>query len=94
MTQDLKQSYRGVLCASCRQPIPVPAIVITMEAETHEEERHVRVFNVRCRACEKELPYRSTDIVEYQGAPRARRRARPVATIGGLPSQLERAAHA
>jgi len=94
MTQDLKQSYRGVLCASCRQPIPVPAIVLTMEAEVREEEQQVRVFNVRCRACEKELPYRITDIVEYQGAPRARRRAQPVATIGGLPNPLGRAAHA
>jgi hypothetical protein len=94
MTQDLTQSYRGVLCASCRQPIPVPAIVVTMEAEAHEEERHVRVFNVRCRACEKELPYRSTDIVEYQGAPRTRHHARLKPAIVHPSHHLGRAAHA
>jgi hypothetical protein len=94
MTQDLKQSYRGVLCASCKQPIPVPAIVINMEAEAHDDVRHVRVFNVRCRACEKELPYRSTDIVEYQGAPRTRHHSRLKSAIVHPSHHLGRAAHA
>ncbi len=94
MTQDLEQSYRGVLCASCRQPIPVPAIVVTMEAEAHEEEPQIRVFNVRCRACEKELPYRSTDIVEYEGSPRTRHHARLKNAVVHPSHHLGRAAHA
>lgn len=93
MAQDLKQSYRGVLCVSCRQPIPVPAIVVTMEAES-DEEQHVRVFNLRCRACEKEQPYRSTDIVDFDGMPRTRRRARLATTVASIPGALGRAANA
>jgi hypothetical protein len=94
MAQDLKQSYRGVLCVSCRQPIPVPAIVVTMEAESNEEEQHVRVFNLRCRACEKEQPYRSTDIVDFDGMPRTRRRARLATTVASISGALRRAANA
>jgi hypothetical protein len=92
MTQDLKQSYRGVLCASCKQAIPVPAIVVNMEAESGDAEHSVRVFNLRCRACEKEQPYRSTDIVEFEGTPRVRTRARLSPAITSR--RLGRAAHA
>jgi hypothetical protein len=94
MTQDQKQSYRGVLCASCKQPIPVPAIVVIMEAESNGEEQSVRVFNVRCRACEKEHPYRTTDIVEFDGTPRTRHSARLVAAVASKSSALGRAANA
>lgn len=94
MTHEVKQSYRGVLCASCRQPIPVPAIVLTMEAEVREEDQQVRVFKLRCRACEKELPYRSTDIVEYEGSPRTRVHARLKAVVVHPSHHLGRAAHA
>ena len=90
MTKELKQSYRGVLCVSCKQAIPVPAIVTSMEAEAGDAEHSVRVFNLRCRACEKEHPYRSTDIIEFDGAPRVRARLSSV-----VPSRrLGRAAHA
>jgi formate hydrogenlyase subunit 6/NADH:ubiquinone oxidoreductase subunit I len=92
MTQELKQSYRGVLCASCKQAIPVPAIVVSMETESGDTEPSIRVFNLRCRACEKEHPYCSTDIVEFDGAPRARTRAR--VNSGAPPRRLGRAAHA
>jgi hypothetical protein len=71
-----KQSYRGVLCMSCRQPIPLPAIVIRMEvmpqspdSEQPIEAEH-RVFSLRCRSCGREKPYRSSDIVELEGLPR------------------------
>jgi hypothetical protein len=90
MTQEVTQSYRGVLCTSCKQAIPVPAIVASIEAESGDAEQPVRVFNLRCRACEKEQPYRTTDIVEFFGAPRVRTRlssAVPATRIG-------RAAHA
>jgi hypothetical protein len=90
--QDITQSYRGVLCVSCKQAIPVPAIVVNMEAESGDVEQTVRVFNLRCRACEKEHPYRSTDIVEFNGTPRVRVRAKLASAIGSR--RLERAAHA
>jgi hypothetical protein len=92
MTQELKQSYRGVLCASCKQAIPVPAIVASIEAESGDAEPSIRVFNLRCRACEKEHPYCSTDIVEFDGTPRVRTRAR--VNSGTPPRRLGRAAHA
>ena len=92
MTQELKQSYRGVLCASCKQAIPVPAIVVSIEAESGDAEPSIRVFNLRCRACEKEHPYCSTDIVEFDGAPRVRTHAR--VNPGAPPRRLGRAAHA
>ena len=85
MTQDvIKQSYRGVLCLSCRQPIPLPEIVLSMESSPKSREsdlahdHHDRVFSLRCRACEREKPYRSRDIVDFEGTPAPRhRRSRP-----------------
>jgi len=73
-----KQSYRGVLCMSCRQPIPLPEIVIRMEVHSEVKaseaasDQHDHVFSLRCRACSREKPYRSSDIVEFEGAPRPR----------------------
>jgi len=75
MTQDVaKQSYRAVLCMSCRQPIPVPAIVITLGVvpqgnEAGPLERTELVFTLRCRACGRERPYRSLEIIELEGTP-------------------------
>lgn len=68
MNQDVlpKQSYRGVLCMSCRQPIPLPAIVISLSGLPH------RAFTLRCRACCRERPYRIADVVEFEGTPRSR----------------------
>ena len=94
MTQDQKQSYRGVLCASCKQPIPVPTILVIIERESQEDEQHVRVFNVRCRACEKEQLYRTTEILEFEGVPRTRQRARLVTAVASKSSALGRAANA
>jgi hypothetical protein len=76
MVQADKESYRGVLCHYCRQPIPVPALLIRLQ-EAHAEraegqEGHTRVFNLRCRACEMEKLYCSTAIQTFDGAPRAR----------------------
>ena len=34
-------------------------------------EQHDRVFSLRCRACEREKPYRASDVVEFEGARRA-----------------------
>ena len=72
------QSYRGVRCLSCRQPIPLPAILFRMDSTLMDNapgsalEHPTRVFSLRCRACEREKPYRATDITDFEGAPRAR----------------------
>jgi hypothetical protein len=92
MTQDLKQSYRGVLCTDCKEAIPVPTIVVNLEAESGDAEHSVRVFNLRCRACEKEQLYRTTEIIELDGTPRVRTRARP--SPAATSRRLGRAAHA
>lgn len=70
----VKQSYRGVLCMSCRQPIPLPEIVIRMAVLPRAKESSLRehVFSLRCRACNREKPYRSSEVVEFEGAPRQR----------------------
>lgn len=80
MNHEVKiEGYSGVPCRFCRQPIPVPAIVIGMEnAAKHEEtvsgqEQSERVFTLRCRSCEGEHPYRSQDIVSFEGTPKPRR---------------------
>jgi hypothetical protein len=79
MTEDVpRQFYRGVQCMSCRQPIPLPAIVIALVVLPQRGEDGSgtapteRAFTLRCRACNREKPYRSVDIVEFEGAPRAR----------------------
>lgn len=90
MMQDtIKQSYRGVLCLSCRQPIPLPAIVLRMESATQGEESgslqelQTRVFSLRCRSCDREKPYRATDVVDFEGAPKPRlSRTRTVPAFG------------
>jgi len=93
-----QQSYAGVVCRSCRQAIPLPAIVISMASEIEgdpsgRENTQGCVFTLRCRACDKELPYRVNEIVDFEGTPRprfwsARRKS------GSASSDLSRAAGA
>ncbi len=79
MSGDIVQtSYRGVRCLSCRQAIPLPAILNKMDATLRSKEpglvhdHPTRVFSLRCRACEREKPYRASDIMDFDGAPRTR----------------------
>jgi hypothetical protein len=74
MTQETTlQHYRGVLCGYCRQPIPVPGIVEKIvNDESERGEKRGGTFNLRCRACEREKPYRMSEIVEVEGTPRPR----------------------
>lgn len=75
MTEADKQSYFGVRCLSCRQPIPVPSILVSRISAADQEnsflshEEHDRVFSLRCRSCEREKPYRASDVVEFEGEP-------------------------
>lgn len=78
MIQEVKsRTYRAVVCKHCREPIPVPAIVIRIESLSQErqeaEGQSERVFTLRCRACVGEHPYRSSEIVEVEGEPKGRR---------------------
>ena len=76
--QAVRQSYRGVRCMSCQQPIPLPAILIETDSRLRglksepADEHSARVFSLRCRACEREKPYRTADITDFEGAPRTR----------------------
>jgi|SRR5580658_3886068 hypothetical protein len=96
MNQQLeKQSYAGVVCRCCRQPIPLPAIIVSMASEIGGRESSLRensqgrVFSLRCRACDKEMPYRASEIVDFEGTPRprvspARRKSGALGSAGGL----------
>lgn len=100
MNQELKsQHYSAVLCRSCRQPIPLPGIVVGMASRSQDQESGSqgdpgRVFTLRCRTCDKEKPYGVTDIVEFEGAPKPRvTRARKKSGHSDQDGGLAHAAH-
>ena len=67
-----RATFRGVTCLHCKAPIPVPAIVGSLEASSDELEssqRKSQVFNLRCPKCHKEKPYRTKEILEFEGTP-------------------------
>jgi hypothetical protein len=75
MMQELKeQHYNGVLCSCCRQPIPLPAIIVRMQIGFYDPQgkQGDRVFSLRCRACEREMPYRASQVLQIEGTPRSR----------------------
>jgi hypothetical protein len=91
--------YRGVLCNFCRQPIPLPEIVTRLEVLTSDDAASgartanidivERSFHIRCRVCEKESSYRSSDAIEVEGTPllrnyRARAEAGFLQSTAGL----------
>jgi hypothetical protein len=89
MNQQLEQrTYSAVLCRVCREPIPVPAIVIRLQEEAKaagpDVPQHDQVFRLRCRSCEAEKPYRSSQMIEVDGEPKLRR-ATLRAGRGGAP---------
>ena len=100
MNQQLeKQSYAGVVCRSCRQAIPVPAIVISKASEIEKdpscrENPQSCAFTLRCRACDKEMPYRVNDIVDFEGTPRPRFWSARRKSASGSAGDLSRAAGA
>ncbi len=66
-----RQTFRGVVCLHCKAPIPVPAIVGSLQAAEGEgaesSQRKSQVFNIRCPQCHKEKPYRTREIVDFEG---------------------------
>jgi hypothetical protein len=72
---ELKQ-YRGVVCLHCKTPIPIPAVVGARESAVRGEDGAAilsqassRVFTLRCHVCHKEKPYRTREIVDFEGSP-------------------------
>lgn len=69
----VSERFRAVLCRHCGKPIRVPAFVTKRESEflgpadPSDVHYHLvsRVFNVRCRSCERESVYSINQIVDY-----------------------------
>ena len=65
--------FRAVLCRHCAKPIRVPALIMKKETEfqsltdSGSIQYHLisRVFNVRCRCCERESVYSLNQIIDY-----------------------------
>ena len=71
MTTDTEnQTFRGVVCLHCQAAIPVPPIVGGFQS-SEDGQRRSQVFNLRCPACHKEKPYRTKEIVDFEGTPQA-----------------------
>jgi hypothetical protein len=69
-----RPTFRGVVCLHCKEPVPVPAIVGTLQDPndgTESFQRKSQVFNLRCPSCHKEKPYRTREIVDFEGTPEA-----------------------
>lgn len=67
-----RPTFRGVVCLHCKAPIPVPAIVSNLQTSPDEEDgvsRKSQVFNLRCPSCHKEKPYRTREILDFEGTP-------------------------
>ncbi len=74
MTLEIEsRSFRGVECLHCKNPIPVPAIVGGTDSVPQEGQEslleHSSVFALRCPTCHKEKPYRTREIVDFEGTP-------------------------
>jgi hypothetical protein len=95
------QQYSGVYCRACGEPISLPAraekALAIHQAAVSESTAEVQpvIFNLRCKACEKENFYGAKDVVNIQGTPRsARPRARAAASLLRPDLKLARTANA
>jgi len=69
----VSERFRAVVCRHCGKPIRVPALVTRRESQFQEisdsssaqYQLISRVFNVRCRCCERESVYSINQIVEF-----------------------------
>ena len=93
-----RPTFRGVVCLHCKAPVPVPAIVGTLEDAndgTESFQRKSQVFNLRCPSCQKEKPYRTREIVDFEGTPEAAMAPAHPAPLGWYPQDgMTRAAKA
>jgi hypothetical protein len=95
------QQYSGVYCRACGEPISLPSraekALAAHEAEASDPTAEIRpvVFNLRCKACEKENFYGAKDVVNIHGTPRAARpRPRSTGSLLSPDLKLARAANA
>jgi len=87
MTKQAEQpTFRGVVCLHCKAPIPVPPIVGSLQLAgsegTESSQRKSQVFNIRCPQCHKEKPYRTREIVEFEGTSEMAMTHDPQAPLG------------
>ena len=82
MIQEMVQpQYLGVLCSRCKEPIAVPkrAAVLFEELRqgkaTEGQDVKARAMTLRCKACEGESVYEMSQIRDFEGAPRTRRKS-------------------
>ena len=69
----VSERFRAVVCRHCGKPIRVPALVTRRESEfqglsdsgSMQHQLISRVFNVRCRSCERESVYSINQIIDY-----------------------------
>jgi len=69
----VSSKFRAVLCRHCAKPIRVPALIMKKETafqsltDSGDIHYHLisRVFNVRCRCCERESVYSINQIIDY-----------------------------
>ena len=76
-TTQAKQTYRGVLCFHCRQPIPLSVSGVRREKDVANQEAgdlddFAQHSTLSCRACHKEGFYTTTEVIDCEGAPRGR----------------------
>lgn len=68
----VSERFRAVMCRHCGKPIRVPALVTRRESEfqglsdsgSMQYQLSSRVFNVRCRSCERESVYSIDQIID------------------------------
>lgn len=102
MTQaTVTQQYSGVYCRACGEPISLPAraekamTAIQAGAPEAAGESQPVIFNLRCKACEKENFYGAKDVSNIQGTPRSvRPRPRAATTLMRPHLKLARTANA
>jgi hypothetical protein len=95
------QQYSGVYCRACGEPISLPVraekALAAHQAEASEPAAEIQpvVFNLRCKACEKENFYGENDVASIHGAPRlARPRSRAATSLLRPSLKLARTANA
>ena len=87
-----REKYHGVRCHFCGETIPVPARIAHKQAllklapAGNPDEENFPTLNLRCRVCQKENFYKSSDVQEVGDLPdqsqgRKGSRLRPQARI-------------
>lgn len=90
-----RPTFRAVVCLHCKAPIPVPGIVDSLSDGNGVSQKKSQVFNLRCPSCHKEKPYRTREIVDFEGTPEAALAPeRPAPVPWYPPDGLSRAAKA